>query len=99
MADGAEMVYRAVSGTVAPYIGIQSRPASRACTEVDSRVDARVGGDEFSVVLPAIKSPHGFQEVAEKLVTILSKPFKIAVSEVTVTGSIGVAVYPRDGED
>lgn len=59
----------------------------------------RLGGDEFVVMLPVIASPEAAGNVATKLLTSLSAPYVIDGNTLTVTPSIGVAVYPRDGED
>ena len=60
---------------------------------------ARVGGDEFVLILPQIKAPDDAANVARKLLDAIANPFTIAGREVKVTGSIGVAVFPRDGDD
>lgn len=59
----------------------------------------RLGGDEFVVLLPSIATPDAAGHVATKLLTSLSAPYVIDGNTLTVTPSIGVAVYPRDGED
>ncbi|PYQ61349.1 MAG: hypothetical protein DMF58_05215 [Acidobacteria bacterium] len=58
---------------------------------------ARVGGDEFVVLLPEMKSESDGLRAAEKIVRALSKPFVLDSDELHVTASIGVAVGPRDG--
>lgn len=59
---------------------------------------ARVGGDEFVVILRDIEPSHA-SSVAEKIIQSLAEPFVIAEKNLAVTTSIGVASYPRDGED
>lgn len=59
---------------------------------------ARQGGDEFIVVLPGVEET-GASHVAEKILNQISKRIKIDSYELFVTPSIGVAVYPQDGED
>ncbi len=60
---------------------------------------ARLGGDEFVVALPSLRDRHAAAAIAAKLVTLLSAPFDLAGRSVSVSASIGIAVYPSDGED
>lgn len=60
---------------------------------------ARVGGDEFTVLLPRIGQEDEAAKVAQKIVQTLDHPWIIAGQEFHVTGSIGIAVFPDDGED
>lgn len=59
---------------------------------------ARLGGDEF-VVLASNASPGYASHVAEKILDALRKPFHLAGEEVSVSGSIGISVYPDHGTD
>ncbi|MDR3411221.1 MAG: EAL domain-containing protein [Formivibrio sp.] len=60
---------------------------------------ARVGGDEFTILLsdPRSKEDAGF--VASKLVSAVATPFLVDGHEVFLTASVGIAMYPEDGED
>ncbi|GAB3541756.1 hypothetical protein GCM10027343_12700 [Noviherbaspirillum agri] len=60
---------------------------------------ARVGGDEFVVVLPEMHSPQAADETAQKVLDALSKPYTIDGHELTITPSIGISLFPRDGND
>ncbi|WP_300456052.1 EAL domain-containing protein [Accumulibacter sp.] len=68
----------------------------RACVR-DSDIVARWGGDEFVVVTPSASSDESLARVATNILEELSKPVEFAGEESRVTGSIGVAVFPRDG--
>ncbi|HEU0199341.1 MAG TPA: EAL domain-containing protein [Burkholderiaceae bacterium] len=57
----------------------------------------RLGGDEFGLILPAIKGPQEAAAVAEKLLAALSAPIAVEGRELTVGASIGIAVYPGSG--
>jgi diguanylate cyclase (GGDEF)-like protein len=59
---------------------------------------ARLGGDEFVVLLPYAQENHGDMVVAGKILKALSDPFQIAGHALHISSSIGIAVYPQDGD-
>lgn len=59
---------------------------------------SRQGGDEFVVVLTDLAKAEDAGRVAQKMLDTLSVPASIANSEVVPSASIGIALYPRDGE-
>ena len=65
----------------------------------ESDTVARQGGDEFVVVLPELGSESDASRVARKLLDNLFQPLLLCGQEVFPTGSIGIAMYPRDGAD
>jgi diguanylate cyclase (GGDEF)-like protein len=60
---------------------------------------ARIGGDEFVIMLPDLRSPEDTGKIARKLNDVVREPFHALNHELIVTTSIGIAVYPEDGED
>jgi diguanylate cyclase (GGDEF)-like protein/PAS domain S-box-containing protein len=60
---------------------------------------ARVGGDEFVLVLEDIGAPEHVGVIAQKLLSSLDKPIMLDGHEVNVTASLGICLYPRDGLD
>jgi diguanylate cyclase (GGDEF)-like protein len=60
---------------------------------------ARLGGDEFVVLLPRLDQPEDAALVARKLIAVLQTPMLIEGHELTAAASIGIAIYPEDGED
>jgi diguanylate cyclase (GGDEF)-like protein/PAS domain S-box-containing protein len=62
----------------------------------DSDTAARIGGDEFAVVLPAA-SRQSATAVARKLATAIAAPVTVGGGELRLGASIGVAVYPENG--
>ncbi len=59
---------------------------------------ARLGGDEFSLIIDSLEGIERVSAVAEKLVTLLQQPICIDKRELYVTCSIGISIYPNDGE-
>jgi diguanylate cyclase (GGDEF)-like protein/PAS domain S-box-containing protein len=60
---------------------------------------SRLGGDEFVVLLPAVASAEDAQRSADKLCAAIAVPHFIEGSDVNLTASAGVGVYPADGAD
>ena len=60
---------------------------------------ARAGGDEFVVICPEVHGGAEVAEVAEKLIAQLAVPFRLGHTPVRVGASIGLALFPGDGED
>lgn len=70
----------------------------RECLE-DHQLLARVGGDEFTVVLTGLDGPDVPAAVAKRLLESFSAPFQIDGHEISMGASIGIARYPFDGTD
>jgi diguanylate cyclase (GGDEF)-like protein len=69
-----------------------------ACMREDDTV-ARLGGDEFVVILASMASVDEAWMVSQKILKLMTEPFNIEARELFVTCSIGIALYPKDGED
>lgn len=69
----------------------------RSATRAEDVV-ARLGGDEFGVVIDVARISHVLQ-VVEKILGVVSEPYRIAERELFSSCSIGVSVYPNDGSD
>ena len=59
----------------------------------------RLGGDEFTIILPEIQDISDAGKVAEKIITVMDRPFIINNNELNISPSIGVSIYPDDAED
>lgn len=68
------------------------------CVRMSDSV-ARLGGDEFTVVIENLTDARNPSLVAEKILKSIAAPFLLANEEHSITASIGVSVYPLDGED
>ncbi|WP_240620295.1 EAL and GGDEF domain-containing protein [Peribacillus acanthi] len=60
---------------------------------------ARLGGDEFVIVLPNIKHPKEAVAVSKEIIKALNTPFLLHDHEVYISTSIGVSLFPYDGDD
>ncbi|MHB1512004.1 MAG: putative bifunctional diguanylate cyclase/phosphodiesterase [Acidiferrobacter sp.] len=75
-------------------IGERLRRAVRAADTL-----ARLGGDEFAVVLPGLRSRQDALPVVHKIMAIFREPLVVALGEVSLSVSIGIAAYPEDSGD
>ena len=69
----------------------------RCVREVDTL--ARVGGDEFVILMPDIRQTENLSTIAQKLLAAVSRPVNVKGRALEVTASIGIACYPEDGQD
>ena len=59
---------------------------------------ARIGGDEFVILMDGIDDPATVAHLAQRLCDKIAQPFQVAERELRVTASIGVSLFPGDGE-
>ena len=64
----------------------------------DTDTVARLGGDEFVIVLTDLPETGDVDLIAEKVMGSLARPFDIGGHDVFVTASVGISMYPRDGD-
>ncbi len=60
---------------------------------------ARLGGDEFTIILEGIGGGEDASTVARKVLDVMGQPFDLDGHEVFVTTSVGIAIYPLDGDN
>jgi diguanylate cyclase (GGDEF)-like protein len=84
--DAGDMVLRQIAGHL------------RSCVRETDTL-ARVGGDEFTVLVEQLADTQYLGAVAEKLLTAMASPLAIGGNVYQLSGSIGIAVYPEDGAD
>lgn len=94
--------FKAINDTVGHHVGDRflSEVAARLQASVRERdTVARLGGDEFAVVLEGLHAMSAVSKIARKILRDLADPFQVDGKDLYVTGSIGIARYPSDGED
>lgn len=64
----------------------------------ESDLVARVGGDEFIIMLEHTRFPDGMTKLAQKLLTIINEPILLQAGTTQVSGSIGIASYPEHAD-
>ncbi|QIL70656.1 EAL domain-containing protein [Diaphorobacter sp. HDW4B] len=65
----------------------------------DSSYVARIGGDEFAIIVPDVKDDNAIMRVAHKVVLQLDPPINYASKRINGSMSVGCALYPRDARD
>jgi diguanylate cyclase (GGDEF)-like protein len=71
---------------------------ARLEAEKEETTVARLGGDEFTIVLTEIKHINDAAKVAQRILALFNRPFEIDSHELFITTSIGISVYPDDGD-
>ncbi len=60
---------------------------------------ARIGGDEFNILIEDLESPIFAQNIAQKIIEQMKQPILVNGEQMNITSSIGIAIYPDDGQD
>ena len=59
---------------------------------------SRIGGDEFTLIIPNFSDKKFIATVAEKILSLFKQPFQVAGREIFISTSIGIALYPDNGD-
>ena len=77
---------------------IASAERMRECLR-ESDTLARIGGDEFAVLLPQIDDREDAQQVAERIRASIARPFQIGPHTINISASIGICIFPEHAGD
>lgn len=94
--------FKSINDTLGHHTGDQllCEVARRICGVVrTSDIVARIGGDEFVVLLEGADLPNDAPLVAQKIISRLGESYRVEQNELHTTPSIGIAIYPDDGAD
>ncbi len=80
----------ALLGQVAERLGLRIRKADTL---------SRIGGDEFTVLLTRLHAKEEAELVAKSLLNVLSTPFSIDEHTITISASVGISMFPENGEN
>jgi diguanylate cyclase (GGDEF)-like protein/PAS domain S-box-containing protein len=72
---------------------------ARSVTDEINETVARMGGDEFTIMLTNINNVQDIPKIAQRILDTISRPYMLGTHEVYVTASIGITVCPSDSED
>lgn len=94
--------FKTVNDTLGHEIGdlvlAEAAQRMKSCTRSSDTV-ARMGGDEFIGICGRIAASADAAVVADKIIRILSEPFRVKGHECTIGASIGISLYPLDGDE
>ena len=72
---------------------------ARSVNEDATQIVARLAGDEFIILLPRTAGAAFAQKVAKRILNVLVEPFVLEQQELYISTSIGIAIFPTDGEN
>jgi len=94
--------FKEVNDTLGHDMGdLLLQEAARRLTHCIRETDSisRLGGDEFTIILPELLDPNNIERVARNILKKLSEPFQLQDDIAYISVSIGVAIYPDDAKD
>ena len=94
--------FKHINDTLGHAVGDQVlRSVARRLTTCvrESDTVSRHGGDEFLILLSEVDQPEDAGLIAEKIVSSIGEGHHVADHELTLTASVGIALYPEDGQD
>jgi len=93
--------FKEVNDTLGHEIGdlllIQAAQRITSCVRESDTV-ARLGGDEFTVILPEIHDGSHIERIANAIIDALAQPFRLNEQQAYISASIGITLYPDDGD-
>ena len=96
--DIGDKLLQQIAKRLVKYIRTSDTVARVKGADIGNTV-ARLGGDEFTILLSEIKHIQDVAKVAQRILDLFSKSFKVQGHEIFVSFSIGIAVFPHNGEN
>jgi diguanylate cyclase (GGDEF)-like protein len=56
-----------------------------------------MGGDEFTIILESVQNLQEIVSIAKRIIVSIANPYSLGENEVSLTASVGIAVFPTDG--
>jgi len=94
--------FKEVNDTLGHEVGDQLLiEAAERISKLVRQIDtvSRIGGDEFTIIMPELHGSIGIDRITEKVIQELRQPFKLGVNQVYVSASVGITLYPNDADD
>lgn len=95
--DGFKLINDTLGHSAGDALLHEAAKRIMACVR-DSDTVARMGGDEFTVILCNVRTPSSIDRVAKMIVEAIARPFMLNGKDCSVSVSIGIALYPDNGE-
>ncbi|MFP5349694.1 MAG: putative bifunctional diguanylate cyclase/phosphodiesterase [Gammaproteobacteria bacterium] len=94
--------FKEINDSLGHHVGdqvlAQIASRTRACLRESDTV-ARMGGDEFTLLLPTVTKIEGAEAVAKKILAAFKEPMNIGGRQLDIGASLGIAMFPQHGED
>ena len=96
--DGFKWINDTLGHNVGDELLVDVAKRLKGCIR-DRDTAARLGGDEFTLVIHDLNDANDMLSIGEKVVGVLRDPFTLAGKPQQISGSVGITIYPDDGED
>lgn len=95
-------LFKEINDTLGHHAGdLVLQHVANACNKIlrDSDTVARMGGDEFALLLPSVTDMERAEHVAQRVLEAIKEPLHIDGHQIEIGASLGIAMFPQHGED
>ena len=95
-------LFKEINDTLGHHAGdLVLQHVAQACHKIlrESDTVARMGGDEFSILLPKVTDREHAMQIAQRVLAAIKEPLQIDGHLIEVSASLGIAIYPEHGDD
>jgi diguanylate cyclase (GGDEF)-like protein len=96
--SAGDQLLRKVAGLLTKLFRKSDTIARPSIDELETTV-SRLGGDEFTILITEFRDIQDTSKIAKRIIDLFQDPFIIGHQEVFITTSIGISLYPNDGDD